>query len=128
MYSYSILSVDNIILCTKVKNDHVEGHLHFYFGKVSSKMLFLNFMDFDLQVGNSFKGLILDEFHIEPKWTVCQNGRSYAKTCGWSSIFDRPFTFVRCGGIILLDFEILAENLKTKFYSDIQGFIISYII
>ena len=31
----------------KVNDDHVEGHLHFYFSTVESKMLFLNFMDLD---------------------------------------------------------------------------------
>ena len=38
----------------KVKNNHVEGHLHFYFGKISSKMLFLNFIIFDLRVRIQF--------------------------------------------------------------------------
>lgn len=34
----------------------MEGHLHLYLGSISSKMLFLNFIDIDLRVRNSFRG------------------------------------------------------------------------
>ena len=51
----------------KVKDDHVEGHLHFYFGTVESKMLFLNFMDLDLRVRNSISGRNWSNSAFSPK-------------------------------------------------------------